>query len=141
MDYDADDGRTVPEYSFYYKQAVQTGDVYLGLDPMGKDPTSTSCEDLVLSVELPDCTSTSDIDVDLASSSITLLTCKQCVVTLHAGRTWLVRSLSNNWLCGYCSRLNTYLPHEVDSDKSIAQWDAKKHQLKITMRRKMQDGW
>lgn len=82
--YDADDGRKVPEYSFYYKQAVQTGDVYLGLDPMGKDPTSNSCEDLVLTVELPDATSASDIDVDLASSSITLLTSKQCVVALSA---------------------------------------------------------
>jgi dynein assembly factor 6, axonemal len=81
LEIDADDGRTVPEYSFHYKQAVQTGDVYLALDPMGKDPTSTSCEDLVLTVELPDAVNTNDIDVDLVSNSITLLTAKQYVAS------------------------------------------------------------
>lgn len=34
-----------------------------------------------------------------------------------------------------CSRLSTYLPHQVDEKQSRAQWDGQKQQLKITMRR------
>jgi dynein assembly factor 6, axonemal len=77
LEAEADDARIVPAFEFSYKQAVQTGDVYLALDPMGKDPTSTCCEDLVLTVQLPDAETANDIDVDLTDSSITLLTSKQ----------------------------------------------------------------
>ena len=38
-------------YEFYYKQAVETQDAFLGMGD--KDPSSTQCEDIVLRVELP----------------------------------------------------------------------------------------
>lgn len=38
-------------YEFLYKQAVDTADNFLGMS--GKDGSSTSCEDLVVRVELP----------------------------------------------------------------------------------------
>lgn len=78
LDPSTDDGRTVPEYEFRYKQAVETTDVYLGLDPMGKNPTSTTCEDLVLLVTLPNVVSVGCIDVDLSSTAVTLITATQC---------------------------------------------------------------
>eukprot|EP00892_Ulva_mutabilis_P001634 jgi/Ulvmu1/11471/UM077_0015.1 len=109
LDTSINDGRIVPEYEFRYKQAVDTADMYLGLDPMGKNPTSTTCEDLMLLVTLPDVKSVGCINVDLTSTAVTLLTAKH--------------------------RLSTYLPHKVDEGKSKAEWDARKQQLKITMRR------
>lgn len=39
-------------YEFLYKQAVDTADNFLGMS--GKDPSSSSCEDLVVRVELPE---------------------------------------------------------------------------------------
>jgi hypothetical protein len=71
------DDLPVPEHSFTYKQAVGTTDTYLGLDPMGKDPTSTSCEDLVLQVKLPEATSAGDINVDLKSDWVIVRTTEQ----------------------------------------------------------------
>lgn len=76
------DGRVVPEYEFRYKQAVETTDMYLGLDPMGKNPTSTTCEDLVLLVTLPEVQSARGIDVDLTSTAVTLLTATQCATEI-----------------------------------------------------------
>lgn len=73
------DERVVPEYSFIYRQAVQTTDTYLGMDPIGKDPTSTSCEDLILEVHLPEVTRAADTDVDLQEQTIMLQTSVQCV--------------------------------------------------------------
>lgn len=77
LDSSIQDGRVVPEYEFRYKQAVETTDMYLGLDPMGKNPTSTSCEDLVLLVTLPNVKSVGCIDVDLSAKAVTLLTATQ----------------------------------------------------------------
>ncbi len=38
-------------YEFLYKQAVDTADNFLGMS--AKDPSSTSCEDLVVRIQLP----------------------------------------------------------------------------------------
>ena len=38
-------------YEFLYKQAVESTDMFLGMS--GKDESSTSCEDMVLRIELP----------------------------------------------------------------------------------------
>lgn len=81
---DVDDGRPAPEFEFVYKQAVQTTDAFLGMDPMGKDPTSTSCEDLLLRVALPGVASVADIDLDLRPESLTLTTKTQCAASLLA---------------------------------------------------------
>lgn len=75
---DLDDGRPTPEFAFVYKQAVQTTDAFLGMDPMGKDPTSTSCEDLLLHVQLPGVSSVADIDLDLRGEAVTLSTRALC---------------------------------------------------------------
>ena len=42
----------LPRYEFMYKQAVQSTDVFLGMS--GKDESSTSCEDMVLKISLPE---------------------------------------------------------------------------------------
>jgi hypothetical protein len=83
VDDDIDDGRPPPAYEFTYKQAVQTTDVYLGLDPMGKDPTSTSCEDLVLTVTLPEASSVQDVDVDLKPTWVIVRTGVQCASYIY----------------------------------------------------------
>jgi hypothetical protein len=54
------------------------------MDPMGKDPTSTSCEDLILDVHLPEANSVADIDVHLQEQSIMLQTSVQCVSLKHS---------------------------------------------------------
>lgn len=77
---DVNDGRITPEYDFVYKQAVETTDTYLGMDPMGKDPTSTSCEDVVLCITLPEADSAADIDVDLKPTWIIVRTATQCAL-------------------------------------------------------------
>jgi dynein assembly factor 6, axonemal len=73
-----DDDRPSPEYEFAYKQAVQTTDAFLGMDPLGKDPTSTSCEDLLLHVTLPEAASAADVDVDLKPTWVVVRTHAQC---------------------------------------------------------------
>jgi dynein assembly factor 6, axonemal len=105
---DLEDGRPAPKYDFVYKQAVQTTDTFLGMDPMGKDPTSTSCEDLVLNVTLPEASSAADVDVDLKP-------------------TWIIVRTGVH-------KLSTYLPRKVNEDQSRAEWNSKERKLKITMR-------
>lgn len=88
LDDSTGDGRMTPAYEFRYKQAIETTDMYLGLDPMGKNPTSTACEDLVLLVTLPDVESATSIDVDLTATSITLLTAYQCASDTELATAW-----------------------------------------------------
>ena len=74
----ADDERPVPHHEFSYKQAVATTDAFLGMDPMGKDPTSTSCEELVLTVFLPDTSRADDIDLDIKPDFVSVQTSNRC---------------------------------------------------------------
>jgi PIH1 CS-like domain len=156
VDAQLDDGRPVPEHSFIYRQAVGTTDTYLGLDPLGKDPTSTSCEDLVLRVKLPEASTAGDIDVDLKSDWVIVRTSEQCapfalLMILQAAQpaqAILCRagpsntSVECNVLSGLeisdctcdCSRLSTYLPHKVDDEQSTAQWDRASRTLKIMLK-------
>ena len=55
-------------YEFLYKQAVATEDVYLGMSD--KDPSSTSCEDLVLKVYLEGTQSMSELDLDVEDTHV-----------------------------------------------------------------------
>eukprot|EP00873_Tetraselmis_striata_P024139 jgi/Tetstr1/444403/TSEL_032292.t1 len=103
---DIDDGRSCPTYEFIYKQAVQTQDTYLGMGD--KDPSSTQCEDLLLRIELPGVGSVQELDLEVKPTYIKLYSAKY--------------------------KLAMYLPHKVDDQKSSAKWDAKKAELRVTLR-------
>ena len=75
-----EDDRPPPDYEFVYKQAVETTDTFLGMDPMGKDPTTTSCEDLVMRMHLPEAQSAAGIDLDLNPTWISIATPVQCAL-------------------------------------------------------------
>ncbi|KAG1678868.1 hypothetical protein FOA52_003536 [Chlamydomonas sp. UWO 241] len=102
---DETDGREVPVYEFMYKQAVESTDVFLGMS--GKNESSTSCEDMVLRIELPGVSGAAEIDLDV----------KPTYVKLSHAR----------------FRLSVYLPHRVNEDKGKAAWDAKAQVLRVTM--------
>lgn len=71
---DIDDGRDRPTYDIVYKQAVGTQDAFLGMS--GKDPSSTCCEELVVKIDLPGTTSMRELDLDVKSSHLRLLSPK-----------------------------------------------------------------
>jgi hypothetical protein len=60
-----DDNRKVPKHEMYYKQAVDSGDVWLGLSD--KDPGSGSCTHLVVKVHFPN-HAMKEIDLDVTVS-------------------------------------------------------------------------
>eukprot|EP00002_Diphylleia_rotans_P008200 TRINITY_DN1793_c0_g1_i7.p1 TRINITY_DN1793_c0_g1~~TRINITY_DN1793_c0_g1_i7.p1 ORF type:complete len:172 (-),score=36.24 TRINITY_DN1793_c0_g1_i7:320-835(-) len=62
-----DDGRVKPRYEFLYRQKVGSEDLYLGLGD--KDPTSASCEQLVVRIYFPD-TKASEINLDVTSNYV-----------------------------------------------------------------------
>eukprot|EP00899_Mesostigma_viride_P014880 jgi/Mesvir1/23393/Mv21088-RA.1 len=101
----ADDGRPEPQYEFIYRQAVGTEDAYLGMGM--KDPSSTSCETLVLKVDLPGAKSLKEIDLDVHKNHVHVST--------------------PSFL------LSTYLPHNVDDKRGKAQWDKDKNVLTVMM--------
>ena len=86
---DTNDHRPEPEFAFSYKQAVDTSDTFLGMDPMGKDPTTTSCEELVLTVNLPEVASADSIDLDLKPERVTVQTASRCA---HSSSSAFVQS-------------------------------------------------
>jgi len=103
-DDEADDGRAKAEYDILYKQAVTSEDMYLGMG--GKDPSSTSCEAMVVRVKLPG-ESVSEIDLDVKPQAI------------------VVRSPR--------FRLVTYLPHPVRHQEGKARWLKDKGVLEVTL--------
>ncbi|KAK9824622.1 hypothetical protein WJX72_011800 [[Myrmecia] bisecta] len=103
---DLDDGRRQPSYEFIYKQAVGTTDAFLGLSD--KDPSSTCCEDLVLTISLPGTKSLAELDLDVQPTRVQL-------------RSPLYK-------------LALPLPHKVDEKQGSAKWDAKKEMLCVTLR-------
>jgi len=78
--------------------------VYFGMDDV--DPSSNSCRELVIKIQLPG-QSFKDLDLDVQKQSL--------VVS------------SPDY------RLATYLPHTVDHTKGNAKWLADKSILKITL--------
>ncbi|GAX80342.1 hypothetical protein CEUSTIGMA_g7780.t1 [Chlamydomonas eustigma] len=102
---DIEDGRIVPVYEFIYKQAVESTDMFLGMS--GKDESSTSCEDMVLRIELPGVSSAEELDLDVKSTYVKLNHAKY--------------------------KLSIYLPHRVNEDKGKARWDSKKETLSVTL--------
>ena len=101
-----DDGKACPRYEFLYKQAVATQDVYLGLSD--KDPSSTSCEDLVLKIFLEGTESMSELELDVEDTYVKIRSSRY--------------------------KLGLHLPHKTDSKKGSAKWDKKAETLTITLR-------
>jgi hypothetical protein len=99
-----DDDRTVPKHEIYYKQAVDSGDVWLGLSD--KDPGSGSCSHLVVKIHFPN-HKMSDIDLDVTKDMISAESSKL--------------------------RLKTYLPTQVDSDNGNAKFDSATFVLTVTL--------
>ncbi|KAG2490866.1 hypothetical protein HYH03_010784 [Edaphochlamys debaryana] len=106
VDDDVDDGRETPSYEFLYKQAVDTADNFLGMS--GKDNSSTSCEDLVVRIELPGAEGAAELDLDV----------KDTYLKLSSPR----------------YKLSIHLPHKVDGERGKAKWDSAKKVLAITLR-------
>ncbi|EGD81525.1 hypothetical protein PTSG_02244 [Salpingoeca rosetta] len=99
-----DDDRPEPKYTLHFKQAVTPEDMYLGMS--GRNPSSHSCNEIVVVVELP-AHDVKHVDLQVKRESMNVLT------PTH--------------------RLNLTLPHPVDDKNGKAQWIADKQQLRVTL--------
>lgn len=98
------DDRAEPDYEILYKQTVSTGDMYLGLSDM--DPSSSSCNEIVVRVTMPGVKFTS-VDLQVTETKLYVTS------PLH--------------------KLFLYLPHRVKSDKGTAKWNSSKSQLSVVL--------
>lgn len=106
-DEDLVDSRIEPEYSITYKQSVTTEDIYL---QMGfKTPATSSCEDMIVEIKLPE--ETASID--------------QMDLTVEEEKVELKTSIY---------RLKLMLPHKISPQKGKAEFDSIKKSLKLTLR-------
>ncbi|XP_067039986.1 dynein axonemal assembly factor 6-like [Acropora muricata] len=103
-DEDEFDPRPAPEYEMVFKQAVSSEDMYLQMS--GKNPSTASCEDLVIKIKLRD-TEYSDVNLDVTDTFLDCRTPKY--------------------------KLGLHLPHPVDSKNGKAQWDKSKQLLTVTV--------
>uniref|UniRef100_A0A8C6UK41 PIH1 domain containing 3 n=1 Tax=Neogobius melanostomus TaxID=47308 RepID=A0A8C6UK41_9GOBI len=101
---DLDDARPQPEFEVIMKQSVGTEDIFLGLN--GKDPSSMSCEALLVKVKLPD-TKLADVVLDVRETFLDLRTPKY--------------------------KLGLHLPHPVHSQEGKAQFFREKEELEVTL--------
>ena len=69
------DSRKKPEYVLKYKQAISANDAFLGMS--GRDPSSMSCEELVITVQLPN-TKFKDVKLDVTRKELLVQTPTQC---------------------------------------------------------------
>lgn len=101
------DTRKQPSYKIAYKQVVTTEDIYL---QMGlKTPATSSCEDMIIDIDLPDETVNIDqMDLKVEAEVVNLQT--------------------------PVYRLSLPLPHKVHPKKGRAEFDSDKKVLKLTMR-------
>jgi hypothetical protein len=101
------DSRIQPEYAITYKQSVTTEEIYL---QMGfKTPATSSCEDMVVEIKMPDETATIDqMDLSVEEEKVELKT------SIY--------------------RLKLMLPHKVSPSKGKAEYDSTKKILKLTLR-------
>lgn len=98
----------VPEYKIIYKQQVKTEDVYLQMGP--KTPSTSSCEDLIIKVHLPNdkTESAAQMQLELEERQLTLRT-----------KSYL---------------LHLPLPQPINPDKGHAKWDIQAETFTITLR-------
>ncbi|ALC44615.1 CG5048 [Drosophila busckii] len=106
-DADALDQRKCPEYTMTYRQAVGTEDVFLQMGQ--RTGASSSCEDLVLEICLP--------DEQMSADKMNL--------TLNERDLDLGTALY---------RLKMPLPHPVDVDRCEAKYDSELRKLRLTLR-------
>lgn len=101
------DTRKQPSYKIAYKQVVTTEDIYL---QMGlKTPATSSCEDMIIDIDLLDETVNIDqMDLKVEAEVVNLQT--------------------------PVYRLSLPLPHKVHPKKGRAEFDSDKKVLKLTMR-------
>ncbi|MCO5605236.1 hypothetical protein L7F22_059416 [Adiantum nelumboides] len=98
-------GRIQPEYDIIYKQDVSPNDVYLQMSE--KDPSSLSCDIMIMRVKLPQTECALDIQLDVKATYMKLTTNLYFLVL--------------------------YLPQKVKHEKSTAKWEVDKETLVITM--------
>ncbi|XP_077984927.1 dynein axonemal assembly factor 6-like [Glandiceps talaboti] len=104
---DLNDPRPQPEYDIIFKQAITTEDMFLQMG--NKNPTSSSCEDIVIKIQLPG-TKKGDVDLNVTDK---FLDCRSAKF-----------------------KLGLHLPHPVDSKNGSAKWDGDKEMLIVTLRMK-----
>lgn len=106
-DDDLFDTRKQPDFKITYKQAVTTEDMYL---QMGlKTPATSSCEEMIVDIFLPDETVTIDqMELNVQAEMVHLQT--------------------------PVYRLKLSLPHKIDPKKGRAAFDPDKKVLKLTLR-------
>ena len=101
------DIRKQPEYKITYKQAVTTEDIYL---QMGlKTPATSSCEEMV-------------IDIQLSEETVTI---DQMDLNVEADAVYLQTPVY---------RLKLLLPHKIHPKQGRATFDSEKKVLKLTLR-------
>ena len=93
-----------PKHEVYFKQSVDSGDVYLGLQD--KTPSSTDCTHIVVKAHFPK-HKLADIDLDVTKD------------VLKADSDEL--------------SLTLYLPRSVDPDEGSAKFDSAKHILSVEL--------
>lgn len=96
-----------PEYSIVFKQAVAPEDVFLQFS--GKTPLTSSCEDMLMIIEMPEET----VGIDQMNLVVEERTVK---------------------LKTKIYSLNVQLSQKVDKKKSKAEYDSVKKQLNLTLR-------
>ncbi|GLV38920.1 uncharacterized protein CBL_05918 [Carabus blaptoides fortunei] len=102
---ESSDWRKCPKWDLVYKQAVTPSDIYLQMS--GKTQLTSSCEDMVITVELPG-EKGAGIDVKLTENQLELV-CAQF-------------------------RLSTPLPHPINPKLGNAKWDPVNEKLILTLR-------
>lgn len=101
------DSRKVPEYNIVYKQSLQTEDVYLQM--CNKTASTASCEEILVSIHLPDEEAGSLQQMDLS------------VTEKHVN------------FSSKIYRLQIYLPHSIHPGGN-AKWDNMKKELQVCLR-------
>lgn len=101
------DTRKQPDFKITYKQAVTTEDIYL---QMGlKTPATSSCEDMIVDIPLPEET----VNID------------QMDLTVEADKVDLQTPIYH---------LSLSLPHKIHAKKGRAEFDSDKKVLRLTLR-------
>ncbi|GMH66029.1 hypothetical protein TL16_g04340 [Triparma laevis f. inornata] len=98
------DTRAVCKHEIYYKQSVDSSDVYLGLSDI--TPGSTDCTHIVVKAHFPS-HALKDIELDVTKN----------VLTADSDK----------------FRLKVYLPQPVDPDEGSAKFDSKTFVLTVTL--------
>lgn len=70
----SDDPRLQPDYEISYKQKVTSEDVFLQMG--NKNPSTASCEDMIIKITLPGVEKIADIDVNLYDKFLDCRTAK-----------------------------------------------------------------